>query len=139
MKSFVALVAAVLLASPVARSDILDGDQTLRPESVEVTLPENASANEDTAIFLKIALPSGCHQTEVAVEHRDDFVHVITPRVVTVFDSDCLPVANSEFQVVSLGKLLPGEHDIFVENTLFPTEVRRLSVDAERRVDGVAH
>ncbi len=120
---FLALVLSAnpLLAAgdPALKSDAWTGVDSLElfpaPEHVHVNVPARLTSTKGSKVTLVLTMPFGCFKTKVQVQHRDDFTHVLTP-VLTPGDQSCVPMARYDVQEVSLGTLVPGEHEILVSN-----------------------
>lgn len=120
MKTFIrALVLLALSASSTAEARDYASAWSLFPEavaeSVQVQAPKIAVASRPTSVSVLMGLPDGCYQAEVKVEHRDDFTHVLKPEI-HARAYPCVQVSMFDYQRIDLGKLLPGEHRILVEN-----------------------
>ena len=89
------------------------------PQAVDIQVPPHVSSDLETGLNVFVSMPTGCYSSRIKVEHIDDFTHRLTP-ILIADDKDCVRYSRFDHQVVSLGQLLPGQHEIVVTNTVQP-------------------
>lgn len=126
---FVLMTAATLLFFALPGSAGTDGPLSLEretadpfvlPQAVDVQIPQHVSSDLETGFSVFVSIPSGCYDSRIKVEHLDEFTHRLTP-VLTRDYSNCARYSRYDLRVVSLGRLLPGQHEIVVEGTMQPS------------------
>ncbi len=103
-------------------------DPFVLPESIDVQVPRHVSSDLETGLNVLVSIPTGCYSARIKVEHLDDFNHRLTPQLVREA-KDCVQYSRLEYQVVSLGRLLPGRHELVVENTMQPVDKKTFWVN----------